>query len=104
MARPGRILCHVSPAPNSLLRDGWLVQLCVARAHAVFPALGDSPVLSTAMTEAVSALAPLAFGAILDATNPARTTATEWGWPFVALGVGGLIATACAWRLPRDRA
>ena len=70
----------------------------------MFPALGDSPVLSTAMTEAVSALAPLAFGAILDATNPARTTATEWGWPFVALGVGGLIATVCAWRLPRDRA
>jgi MFS family permease len=87
-----------------------------------FSALGDSPVLSTAMTEAVKpaylgaalavrsllgfgagAIAPLAFGAILDATNPAGATASEWGWAFVALGAGGLIATVCAWRLPRDR-
>jgi hypothetical protein len=40
---------------------------------------------------------------ILDATNPAQATATEWGWAFVALGGGGLVATVCAWRLPRDR-
>src|SRR5215510_7208486 len=25
------MLCHVSFAPDSLLRDGWLVSLCVAR-------------------------------------------------------------------------
>jgi MFS family permease len=107
---------------------GWMVTWPAALVVLVgaiygFSALGDSPVLSTAMTEAVKpaylgsalalrsllgfgagALAPLAFGAILDATNPARATATDWGWPFVALGAGGLIATVCAWRLPRDRA
>src|SRR2546428_9952202 len=107
---------------------GWLIGwpagvLFFVGAVYGFTALGDSPVLSTAFTEAVSpaylgsalalrsllgfgagAIAPLAFGAILDATNPARATATEWGWPFVALGVGGLLATVCAWPLPRDRA
>jgi MFS family permease len=107
---------------------GWMVTapfalVLIVGAIYAFSALGDSPVLSTAMTEAVrpaylgsalairsllgfgaGAIAPLAFGAILDATNPARATATEWGWAFVALGIGGLIATACAWRLPGERA
>jgi MFS family permease len=106
---------------------GWMVAWPAAAVLLVgaiysFCALGDSPVLSTAVTETVKpaylgaalalrsllgfgagAIAPLVFGAILDATNPARATATAWGWPFVALGVGGLIATLCAWRLPRTR-
>ena len=88
-----------------------------------FCALGDSPVLSAAVTETVSpaylgaalavrsllgfgagAIAPLVFGMILDATNPERATAAAWGWPFVTLGIGGLIATLCAWRLPRPSA
>jgi MFS family permease len=109
------------------LAYGWMVTWPAAIVIAVgaiyaFSALGDSPVLSTAMTEAVKpaylgsalavrsllgfgagAIAPLAFGAILDATNPPQTTATEWGWAFVALGIGGLVATACAWRLPPNR-
>jgi MFS family permease len=107
---------------------GWMVTWPAAAVLLVgavygFSALGDSPVLSTAVTETVKpaylgaalalrsllgfgagALAPLAFGAILDAANPARATATDWGWPFVALGAGGLVATVCAWRLPRARA
>jgi MFS family permease len=106
---------------------GWMVAwpavaVLIVGAIYGFCALGDSPVLSTAVTETVKpaylgsalalrsllgfgagAIAPLAFGAILDATNPARTTATQWGWSFVALGVGGVIATACAWALARDR-
>jgi MFS family permease len=110
------------------LTYGWTVTaplalVLIVGAIYAFSALGDSPVLSTAMTEAVrpaylgsalairsllgfgaGAIAPLAFGAILDATNPARATATEWGWAFVVLGAGGLIATACAWMLPRERA
>jgi MFS family permease len=107
---------------------GWLigapaVVLFVAGAVYGFMALGDSPVLSTAFTEAVSpaylgsglalrsllgfgagAIAPLVFGAILDLTNPAGVRAT-WGWAFVSLGLGGAGATACAWTLrerPRD--
>jgi MFS family permease len=107
---------------------GWMVAWPAAAVLIVgaiygFSALGDSPVLSTAVTETVTpaylgsalalrsllgfgagAIAPLAFGAILDATNPARAAATQWGWSFVALGVGGVIATACAWALARDRA
>jgi hypothetical protein len=40
----------VSPAPNSLLRDGWLVQLCVARAFMQFIVMtyaGALPLLRT---------------------------------------------------------
>jgi MFS family permease len=105
---------------------GWLIGWPVALVFAVgaiygFTALGDSPVLSTAFTEAVrpaylgsglalrsllgfgaGAIAPLVFGAVLDATNPAGGTLTTWGWAFVSLGVGGAGATWCAWRLPRD--
>jgi MFS family permease len=106
---------------------GWLIGWPLALIFAVgavyaFTALGDSPVLSTAVTEAVSpaylgsalamrsllgfgagAIAPLAFGAVLKATNPATTTPMLWGWAFASLGLGGLVATICAWGLPRER-
>lgn len=80
-----------------------------------FAALGDSSVLSTAMSEAVpaaylgralairsilgigiGAAAPAAFGAVLDLSAPGR----GWGWAFALLGLGGVVATACAARLP----
>jgi MFS family permease len=106
---------------------GWLIGWPLAVIFAVgavygFTALGDSPVLSTALTEAVSpsylgaalavrsfmgfgagAVAPLAFGAVLDATNPAGVAPTVWGWSFVTLGVGGAAAAFCAFGLTRDR-
>jgi MFS family permease len=104
---------------------GWLIGWPAALIFVVgavygFTALGDSPVLSTAFTEAVEpaylgsglalrsllgfgagAIAPLAFGAILDATNPPGVTPATWGWAFTALGFGGAVATLCAWGLPR---
>ncbi|HET7875361.1 MAG TPA: MFS transporter [Methylomirabilota bacterium] len=110
---------------------GWLIGWPLALIFAVgavyaFTALGDSPVLSTAVTEAVSpsylgsalalrsllgfgagAIAPLAFGAVLKATNATGVPPTMWGWAFVTLGLGGLGATLCALGLPRkpiDRA
>jgi MFS family permease len=110
---------------------GWLIGWPLALIFAVgavyaFTALGDSPVLSTAVTEAVSpsylgsalalrsllgfgagAIAPLAFGAVLKATNATGVSPTMWGWAFVTLGLGGLGATLCALGLPRkpiDRA
>jgi MFS family permease len=107
---------------------GWLIGWPMALLFAVgavyaFTALGDSPVLSTAFTEAVppaylgaglalrsllgfgaGAVAPLAFGAVLDATNPAGVTPTVWGWAFVTLGLGGLGATWAALGLARDPA
>ncbi len=101
---------------------GWLVGAPAAVIFVVgaiygFTALGDSPVLSTAFTEAVSppylgsalalrsllgfgagAIAPLVFGRVLDLTNPPGITPpTVWGWAFASLGFGGLGATICAW-------
>ena len=80
-----------------------------------FAALGNSSVLSTAMSETVppaylgralairsilgigmGAAAPAAFGAVLDLSAPGR----GWGWAFVLMGVGGVVATVCAARLP----
>jgi MFS family permease len=80
-----------------------------------FVAIGDSPVLSTALTEQVEpsylgsilavrsilgfgagGIAPLMFGAVLDLTNPPDPTPETWGWAFMVLGLGGLSATVCA--------
>lgn len=104
---------------------GWLIgaPVWIVAALALvygFTALGDSAVLSTAFTEAIEpaylgsalavrsllgfgagAVAPLVFGIVLDATNSAGATPTVWGWAFAALGVGGLIATICAYGLRR---
>ncbi|MGH2417416.1 MAG: MFS transporter, partial [Candidatus Limnocylindria bacterium] len=82
-----------------------------------FAALGDSAVLSTAMTEAVApgrlgsalairsllgfgagAVAPVVFGAILGDPDPGGDG--NWGWAFAALGIGGLVATVTALLLP----
>jgi MFS family permease len=109
------------------LAFGWLIATPIAIVFAVgalygFTALGDSPVLSTALTEAVSAphlgaalalrsflgfgagaVAPIVFGRILDLTNAPGPSPATWGWAFVALGVGGLLAAYCAWSLAPDR-
>jgi len=80
-----------------------------------FFAIGDSPVLSTALTEAVEpghlgsilavralfgfgagGIAPIVFGAVLDLTNPPGNAPVTWGWAFTVLGLGGLTATLCA--------
>jgi MFS family permease len=80
-----------------------------------FFALGDSPVLSTALTESVEprylgsilairallgfsagGIAPIAFGAVLDLTNPPGNAPETWGWAFMLLGLGGFLATLCA--------
>lgn len=109
---------------------GWLVGWPAAVVVAVgalyaFTALGDSPVLSTALTESVrpaylgsalglrsvlgfgaGAIAPLVFGAVLDATNPPGVAPHVWGWAYSVLGLGGLVATICAYglRLPGGEA
>ena len=106
---------------------GWLVAAPIAVVFAVgalygFTALGDSPVLSTALTEAVGApylgaalalrsflgfvagaVAPIVFGRVLDLTNVPGPSPTTWGWAFVTLGVGGVAAAYCAWGLAPDR-
>lgn len=106
---------------------GWLIGGSLTIVFAVgavyaFAALGDSPVLSTALTEAVAApylgaalalrsflgfgagaIAPLVFGWVLDATNEPGALPTTWGWSFITLGVGGLGAAVCARGLVHDR-
>jgi MFS family permease len=75
---------------------------------ASFFILGDSGVLSAAITEAappqylgrilgirsilgfgIGSLSPLSFGIMLDATK-------EWGWAYFSLGVGGFVAVCAA--------
>jgi MFS family permease len=102
---------------------GWLSEAPVELifglgAIYMFAAVGDSPVLSAGLTETVSpaylgralalrsllgfsagALAPLAFGAVLDLVNSPGSPPHTWGWSFATLGLGGLAATACTWHV-----
>jgi MFS family permease len=99
----------------------WLV-LPLAVAYN-FAALGDSPVLSAALTEVVGparlgtilglrslfgfgagALAPWVFGLVLDWSNPGTASPSVWGWAFMVLGAGGLVAAGCAWTLEKTGA
>jgi MFS family permease len=99
---------------------GWLVfmpfvLLVVLALLYGFVSVGDSPVLSTALTEAVApqhlgaalatrsvfgfgagALAPVVFGAVLDAASPLGSPMLSWGLAFASLGVGGVVAVVCA--------
>lgn len=101
---------------------GWLVWcpiqiLTILGLLYYFTALGDSPVLSTALTEVVDpgylgsmlavrsllgfgagAIAPLIFGVVIDLTNPNYSPIKNWGWAFMTLGLGGGMATWCAFR------
>jgi len=105
---------------------GWLVYapslilVPLALAYA-FVTLGDSPVLTTAISEVVrpgylgavlawrgfagfgaGAIAPLGVGLVLDlAAGSGVGPAVSWGLAFAALGVGGLLAFVCALALRR---
>jgi MFS family permease len=106
----------------ALLAGGPAPLLILLAALYGFSALGDSPVLSTAMTESVDAgslgaalavrsilgfgaggIAPLVFGLALDAGG--GPAGDGWGWTaaFATLGAGGVLATLCALRLPAER-
>ncbi len=92
---------------------GWPLALVIGIGMIyAFSALGDSPIFSAALTEVVEtpylgsafglrslmgfgagAVSPLAFGAILDWSNPlaaGERVYTIWGWAFGMLGLGGL--------------
>lgn len=92
----------------------WLI-LILGGIYA-FACLGDSPVISAAMTESidpayigsafglrsligfgVGAAAPSLFGLIMDAVDPSGSGAPlAWGLAFTSLGLTGLGATICA--------
>jgi len=98
---------------------GSLVVVPLAFAYA-FACLGDSPVLTTALSEVVrpgylgaalawrglagfsaGALAPLGVGIVLDAAA-ATGPAVSWGLGFATLGIGGVVAVTCALALRRE--
>jgi MFS family permease len=107
---------------------GWTVlfpAIVVALALAYsFLTIGDSPVLTTAITEVsdpgrlgailgvrsllgfgAGALAPLAAGLAFDGASALSwPPAAAWGATFAVLGLGGVIATSCAYRLGAGRA
>lgn len=86
-----------------------------------FATIGDSPVLTTALSEAVpparfgsivavrslfgfgaGALAPVAVGGAMDlAVHLGLSPAMEWGLGFTLLGIGGLVAAWAAALLPK---
>jgi MFS family permease len=91
------------------------VVVAIALVHA-FATIGESPVLSTAITEVIEpgqlgvmlalrsmlgfgagAIAPYAFGLVLDTAGGGGSTA--WGMSFMVLGMGGIVAVIFAWRL-----
>jgi MFS family permease len=109
---------------------GWAIQWPFILVVAIgllyaFSALGDSPVLSAALTEVVSppylgaalglrsllgfgagAVSPVVFGIVLDATNPVQAPAgyySAWGWAFSVLGVAGIGATYAVYRYGHHR-
>ncbi len=103
---------------------GWpLIFVMAVGLIYAFSSLGDSPVLSAALTEVVTpsylgtafgfrsllgfgagAISPFVFGIVLDWTNPLRVADSyyaNWGWSFTVLGLAGLCAVFAAFRLRR---
>jgi MFS family permease len=121
--RPVLVVLAAAGAAASFI-TGWLVHapsmllIPLVLAYA-FVAIGDSPVLTTAISEAVrpgylgaalawrgfagfgaGAIAPLALGFVLDQTVM-KGPVVSWGLAFATLGLGGLAALACALALRR---
>jgi MFS family permease len=118
------VLLALAGAGGALsLSIGWLVDWPIPFVVGLilvygFVAIGDSPVLSTALTETVrpgylgyalairslagfgaGAISPTAFGVILDFAARAEWRASAvWGAAFMVLAIGGLGATWYAWR------
>ncbi len=116
------VLCYLA-ATSALvsLVLGWLIQWPIEVLFGLgliyyFTAIGDSPVWSTALSESVEpaylgsilalrallgfaagAVAPVVFGVVLDWTNPdGGAPVSQWGWAFVTLGAGGVLAAIAA--------
>jgi MFS family permease len=123
LGRPQVIMVLAAMSSLCSLVFGWSIgwPFWVVMALGLFYAfstLGDSPVLSAALTEVVppsylgaafgirsmlgfgaGAVSPVVFGAILDLTNPGQPAYTTWGWAFVSLGIPGFGAVWAAHRL-----
>jgi len=114
--RTAVIIAMMAVSTACSLTFGWLLTAPLALVVVVgliygFAAIGDSPVYSTGITEVVDsahlgsvlgvrsllgfgagALAPLAFGVVLDLTDGRADPAGGiWGWAFAVLGIGGFL-------------
>ncbi|HEY7675900.1 MAG TPA: MFS transporter [Candidatus Methylomirabilis sp.] len=123
--RTGMSLALLASSAACSFAFGWLVGQPLGLVLAVgavysFAIIGDSAIYSTAITELVparilgttlalrsligytaGAVAPAAFGLVLDATNPPGAPPRAWGWAFASLGAGALPGL---WALARLRA
>ncbi len=124
------ILIIASVSATSSFLMGWLIgfPFVIITAFGMiyaFTALGDSPALSAGITESVDpsylgtafalrsflgfgagAISPLAFGIILDWTNPNITINgfyATWGWAYSVLGLGGAGAVIAAFILFKNK-
>jgi len=128
IGRRAVLLAVGSAAAVFSLIIGWLVWLpalvvvCLALAYSALT-IGDSPVLTTAITEVAEpgqlgavlavrsllgfgagAISPLAAGLVFDATAALDwLAAAVWGCTFGVLGLGGVVAGISAARLGRRR-
>ena len=129
--RSGVSLALLAASAACSFTFGWLVGQPLGFVLALgavysFTIVGDSAIYSTAITELVparilgttlalrsligytaGALAPAAFGLVLDATNAPGAPPQVWGWAFASLGAGalpGLWALARLRALPEARA
>ena len=131
--RLGRARVMLALAATSMVCSflfGWSIGWPLALVMGIgviyaFSVLGDSPIFSAALTEVVDtaylgsafglrslvgfgagAVAPLAFGAVLDWSNPTadgHRLYTTWGWAFGVLGLGGLGAVWATRRFGKIR-
>ena len=62
----------------------------------IMPKGGLAEVAGDGWLDRALVAAPAAFGAVLDFSAPGQ----GWGWAFVLMGVGGVVATICAALLP----
>jgi len=123
--RTGMSLALLASSAACSLAFGWMVGQPLGFVLAVgavysFAIIGDSAIYSTAITELVparilgttlalrsligytaGAVAPAAFGLVLDATNAPGAPPRVWGWAFASLGAGALPGL---WALVRLRA
>jgi MFS family permease len=55
-------------------------------------ALGAALALRSLLGFGAGAIAPVVFGFVLDHTNASRAAPDTWGWAFMVLGLGGVMA------------
>lgn len=69
--------------------------------------LGKTMALQSFLGWTGASISPIAFGYILDFTNPSDVLKTygympTWGWAFMILGLGGVLGSLAVWKLKKE--